>query len=137
MTWAIVKVLPEPVTPSSTWSRSCACTPSTSSAMAVGWSPLGSYSDFSLNLMPPSDFSGRAGRCGTQGRCGEARVAGLEQLLQHLGGGGRAGDAARMAGASPLRSREGGRRRRSRPAGLLQPASPSAGSARRPGRAPR
>ncbi len=38
--------------------------PSTSSAMAVGWSPLGSYSDTSLKAMPPSDFSGRGGRCG-------------------------------------------------------------------------
>ena len=36
--------------------------------MAVGWSPLGSYSDEILKSMPPSDFSGRAGRWGTQGR---------------------------------------------------------------------
>ncbi len=32
--------------------------------MAVGWSPLGSYSDTSLKATPPSDFSGRSGRCG-------------------------------------------------------------------------
>ena len=64
MTCAAVKVLPEPVTPSSTWSRSSALMPSTSSAMAVGWSPLGSYSDTSLKATPPSDFSGRGGRCG-------------------------------------------------------------------------
>ena len=32
--------------------------------MAVGWSPLGAYSDTILKLMPPSDFSGRGGRCG-------------------------------------------------------------------------
>ena len=32
--------------------------------MAVGWSPLGSYSDTSLKATPPSDFSGRGGRCG-------------------------------------------------------------------------
>ena len=45
----MVKVLPEPVTPSSTWSRSSARTPETSSAMAVGWSPFGSYSDTTLS----------------------------------------------------------------------------------------
>ena len=32
--------------------------------MAVGWSPAGSKSDTILMAMPPSDFSGRAGRCG-------------------------------------------------------------------------
>ena len=32
--------------------------------MAVGWSPLGSYSDTSVKATPPSDFSGRGGRCG-------------------------------------------------------------------------
>ena len=41
----MVKVLPEPVTPSSTWSRSCARTPFTSSSIACGWSPSGSNSD--------------------------------------------------------------------------------------------
>ena len=45
----MVKVLPEPVTPSSTWSRSSARTPDTSSVMAVGWSPFGSYSDTTLS----------------------------------------------------------------------------------------
>jgi hypothetical protein len=38
--------------------------PSTSAAIAVGWSPAGWYSDTSSNRMPPSDFSGRGGRCG-------------------------------------------------------------------------
>jgi hypothetical protein len=37
----MVKVLPEPVTPSSTWLRSFALAPAISSAMAVGWSPFG------------------------------------------------------------------------------------------------
>ena len=37
--------------------------------MAVGWSPLGSYSDTSLKAMPPSLFSGRGGRCGVNGGC--------------------------------------------------------------------
>ena len=36
MTLAIVKVLPDPVTPSSTWSRSPETTPLDSSAIAVG-----------------------------------------------------------------------------------------------------
>jgi len=41
MILAMVKVLPLPVTPSSTWSRSPALTPATSSGMAVRWSPAG------------------------------------------------------------------------------------------------
>src|SRR5260370_825146 len=35
--------------------------PSTSSAIAVGWSPFGSYSDLMTNCWPPSDFSGAGG----------------------------------------------------------------------------
>ena len=42
-------------------------TPWTSSAMAVGWSPFGSNSETMRKGMPPSDFSGRGGRCGTKG----------------------------------------------------------------------
>ena len=61
----MVKVLPEPVTPSSTWSRSCSSTPATSSAMAVGWSPAGSYSDTSLKRDAAFATSRAArGRCG-------------------------------------------------------------------------
>src|SRR5579871_5104456 len=45
ITFAMVKVLPEPVTPSSTWSRSSERTPAVSSEIAPGWSPFGSYSD--------------------------------------------------------------------------------------------
>jgi hypothetical protein len=41
MTLAMVKVLPEPVTPSSTWSRSPVFTPSISWRIASGWSPDG------------------------------------------------------------------------------------------------
>jgi hypothetical protein len=62
----MVKVLPEPVTPSSTWLRSFSLAPATRSAMAVGWSPAGLYSVAMRILTPPSDFSGRAGRCGVQ-----------------------------------------------------------------------
>ena len=60
----MVNVLPEPVTPSSTCVWSARPTPSTRSLIAVGWSPAGSKSDFMTIAMPPSDFSGRAGRCG-------------------------------------------------------------------------
>src|SRR4051794_41204551 len=45
ITFAIVKVLPEPVTPSSTCVRSWRFTPSTSSLIACGWSPFGSNGD--------------------------------------------------------------------------------------------
>jgi len=58
-------VLPLPLTPSSTWVRSCAgCLYQL--AIAVGLSPLGGYSDLISNLKsPPSDFfPARAGRCG-------------------------------------------------------------------------
>ena len=66
ITLATVKVLPEPVTPSSTWVRSLRFTPSTRSAIAVGWSPLGSKSALMTKRRPPSDLSGRGGRCGVQ-----------------------------------------------------------------------
>lgn len=41
MVLAMVKVLPEPVTPSKTWCLSPFTTPSVSWLMASGWSPLG------------------------------------------------------------------------------------------------
>src|SRR5277367_6483158 len=70
----MVKVLPEPVTPSSTWSRSLAATPLRSSSIAWGWSPFGSNSDTTRNLRPPSDLSGRGGRWGSHG--GRLRMLG-------------------------------------------------------------
>ncbi len=42
MTFAIVIVLPDPVTPSSVWKRSPRSSPRVSSAIAFGWSPAGS-----------------------------------------------------------------------------------------------
>jgi hypothetical protein len=45
----MVKVLPEPVTPSSTWSRSSALRPAISSLIAWGWSPAGWNSEVSPN----------------------------------------------------------------------------------------
>src|ERR1700722_8707725 len=70
----MVKVLPEPVTPSSTWSRSWARTPLSSSSIACGWSPFGSNSDTTRKRRPPSDLSGRGGRCGSHG--GRVRMLG-------------------------------------------------------------
>src|SRR3979490_2163699 len=61
ITCAIVKVLPEPVTPSSTCERSWRLTPSTSSAIARGWSPSGLKSDVIQKRWPPSVLSGRGG----------------------------------------------------------------------------
>src|SRR4051812_40999499 len=57
---AMVKVLPEPVTPSRTWSRSPARIPATMSAMACGWSPAGWKSDMSWNGRPVSGATGTA-----------------------------------------------------------------------------
>ena len=41
ITFAMVKVLPLPVTPSRVWQRSPRSTPFTSVSMACGWSPVG------------------------------------------------------------------------------------------------
>ena len=54
----MVKVLPEPVTPSSTWSRSPLVSPWMSSAIACGWSPAGWNSDTILNGTPAVAGSG-------------------------------------------------------------------------------
>ena len=50
MMFAIVNVLPEPVTPSNTWCFMPFSSPSVSFAMAWGWSPVGAYSECSLNM---------------------------------------------------------------------------------------
>ncbi len=96
--------------------------------MAVGWSPLGSYSDTSLKATPPSDFSGRGGRCGmncgrlpdTSGWRGDHRLlgqhgAGALGALVRLGQDGverrrHALDAARGR-AHLAQRRQGGRAR--------------------------
>ena len=49
MTFAIVKVLPEPVTPSNTCVRMPSLTPSASFSIACGWSPVGLNFECSLN----------------------------------------------------------------------------------------
>ena len=71
--------------------RSLRLMPSTSSAIAVGWSPFGSYSDLISKRTPPSDFSGRGGRCGVQTLdlaviALEFRAAVADQILQRIGG---------------------------------------------------
>ena len=48
MILAIVKVLPEPVTPSSTWCFSPSSIPRESSAMAAFWSPFRTVGDGQL-----------------------------------------------------------------------------------------
>ena len=54
MTLAIVKVLPEPVTPSSTCSSRPSSTPRASFSMACGWSPVGLKGACSLNSISVS-----------------------------------------------------------------------------------
>ena len=65
--------------------------------MAVGWSPAGSKSETILIAMPPSDFSGRAGRCGVQS-CAVLvqRVAGFDQRRKRRDRGGDAGIRQRL-----------------------------------------
>jgi hypothetical protein len=70
ITLAMVKVLPVPVAPSSTWLRSPSSTPSTSSAMAVGWSPAGVNSVCMTKRRPPSSLA----RVSTSGRATGALV---------------------------------------------------------------
>ena len=67
ITLAIVKVLPEPVTPSSVSHWLPSLKPATNSAMACGWSPVGLYSECSLKtcsllilLFPFEDVSATA-----------------------------------------------------------------------------
>jgi hypothetical protein len=65
--------------------------PSTSSAIAVGWSPFGWYSDLISKRTPPSDFSGRGGRCGVQTFSWPSSplnsgTAVADQILQRVGG---------------------------------------------------
>ena len=65
--------------------------PSTNSAIAVGWSPFGWYSDLSSKRTPPSDFSGRGGRCGVHTLSGAVILAELgtalaDQIFQRVGG---------------------------------------------------
>ena len=98
ITLAIVKVLPEPVTPSSTCVRSWRLTPSTSSLIACGWSPFGSKSEAMVKRLPPSDFSGRGGRCGVHGTVAEFRPAFAQQPFERLLAG-YAGEASPAASA--------------------------------------
>ena len=50
----MVKVLPEPVTPSSTWSRSPARMPAISCVIASGWSPAGPNAETISKALPPA-----------------------------------------------------------------------------------
>ena len=74
ITLAMVKVLPEPVTPSSTWSRSLPCKPATRSRMAAGWSPFGSKGE--------TTWRARAG--GGDGRRGGKNSTGVIWFIAHL-----------------------------------------------------
>jgi len=74
--------------------------PSTSSRIASGWSPFGSNSDWMTKRLPPSDFSGRGGRCGSHGCRREFLAALAQQIFQRLRGGG---DAHRRQPAARLR----------------------------------
>ena len=94
----MVKVLPEPVTPSSTWSRSWARTPFTSSSIACGWSPFGSNSDTTRNA-PPALGLVRPRRPVRQPRrpVADVGVALFQERFERIGRDRRAGQAARMA----------------------------------------
>ena len=54
MRLAMVKVLPDPVTPSRVWKRSPRRTPSTSLAIASGWSPCGRVVGLEGELVHPT-----------------------------------------------------------------------------------
>jgi hypothetical protein len=91
----MVKVLPEPVTPSSTWSRSFSLAPATRSAMAVGWSPAAcTRSPCGSGCRPRISPAARTVR-----RPGlavlEQRVAAFDQRRQRLHGGGVGAGRAR------------------------------------------
>ena len=67
--------------------------PSTSSLIASGWSPRGSYSDLISKGTPPSDFSGRGGRCGVHTVVPNSGRPSRSSDFQRVGGGG---DAERL-----------------------------------------
>src|SRR5690348_13965599 len=67
ITCAMVKVLPEPVTPSSTWSRSRRTSPSVRSRIACGWSPAGRKSETIWNGLPGSGADNWIARSSTTG----------------------------------------------------------------------
>src|SRR5687768_9284865 len=70
MTFAIIIVLPEPVTPRSVWKRSPRPSPAVSSAMARGWSPAGwngAWRSKTVSAMVPN-ITPRAGVCSGRGR---------------------------------------------------------------------
>ena len=54
---AIVKVLPVPVAPSSVWNRLSEPRPSANPSIALGWSAVGVYAGFSLNLGTDSNLA--------------------------------------------------------------------------------
>jgi len=56
MTFAIVKVLPEPVTPRSVCTWLPSLKPCTKASMASGWSPVGAKSEWSLKFMGVGPF---------------------------------------------------------------------------------
>ena len=91
MTCAIVKVLPEPVTPRRTWSVSPLLAASTRSAMAVGWSPAGVIVVARRKGMPPSDFVGTRRAVGLPGGVAFDLLAAVEDdVLEGAHGGGDA-----------------------------------------------
>ena len=75
MTLAIVKVFPEPVTPSSTCAGSLLWMPSTSLRMACGWSPVGS----NLELRWYKRHRGGMGLC-LVGKINKNKTASLSRI---------------------------------------------------------
>src|SRR5690606_24502329 len=84
MTFAIVNVLPEPVTPSSVWCLLFARRDSTSVAMACGWSPVGAYSEASLNKPMWQQASKRACRRDATSRLQALESEHLEQAVPEV-----------------------------------------------------
>ncbi|MCK7530630.1 MAG: hypothetical protein MZV63_06085 [Marinilabiliales bacterium] len=78
-----MKVLPEPVTPSSTWCRSPRSSPRVSSSIACGWSPAGRSGPCELEA-----FHARSMARGTE----EGRGDGAEGLRRAGEGDRRGGD---------------------------------------------
>ena len=70
MTAAVVKLLPEPVMPSSVWNRSPRSMPSASAAIASGWSPAGDRSVTSssagINAMLTARYDSYSGGPGAE-----------------------------------------------------------------------
>ena len=100
ITCAMVKVLPEPVTPSSTWSRSCASIPPPVLRWRAAGRPAANIRKPGRNGRRPPTFPAAPDDAASRLDSAKARIALFEQLLQNFGGGGGTDEFLARRGAA-------------------------------------